>query len=80
MYNSCVLRRLLKQLIAIVVGNLLYFFLLTPHLPPAGRHHPDRLDLGLLVDFWVCVVMYGLIELLDRKWRSRSEPGERSGS
>jgi len=38
-----------------------------PHLPPAGRHRPDRLDLGLIVDFWVCVVIYGLIELVDRK-------------
>jgi hypothetical protein len=61
-----VLRRLLKQTIAIVGGNLLYFFVLTPHLPSAGRHRPDRLDLGLLVDFWVCVALYGLIELLDR--------------
>jgi hypothetical protein len=69
-YNNCVLRRLFKQLIAIVAGNLLYFFVLMPHLPPAGRHHPDRIDLGLLVDFWVCVVLYGLIVLLDRKWRS----------
>ena len=70
MYNcSVLLRRLLKQVIAIVAGNLLYFFILMPHLPPAGRHHPDRLDLGLLVDFWVCVVLYGFIELLDRRWR-----------
>jgi hypothetical protein len=64
-----VLRRLLKQTIAIVAGNLVYFFVLTPHLPPAGRHRPDRLDLGLIVDFWVCVVLYGLIELVDRRRR-----------
>jgi hypothetical protein len=62
-----VLRRLLKQTIAIILGNLLYFFVLMPHLPPAGRHRPDRLDLGLIVDFWVCVVIYGLIELVDRR-------------
>jgi len=66
-----VLRRLVKQLIAVVVGNLLYFFILMPHLPPAGRHRPDKLDLGLLVDFWVCVVLYGTIELIDKKWRGR---------
>jgi len=59
-------RRLIKQLIAVVGGNLLYFFVLMRYLPPAGRHRPDRLDLGLLVDFWVCVVVYGLIELIDR--------------
>ena len=71
MYNSCVLRRLLKQLIAVVAGNLLYFFVLTPHLPPAGRHRPDHIDLGLLVDFWVCVALYGIVEFIDRKWRDR---------
>jgi len=62
-----VLRRLLKQTIAIVAGNLLYFFVLMPHLPAAGRHRPDRIDLGLIVDFWVCVVIYGVVELIDRR-------------
>jgi len=62
-----VFRRLLKQAIAIVIGNLLYFFVLMPHLPPAGRHRPDRIDLGLVVDFWICVVLYGVIELIDRR-------------
>ncbi len=61
------LRRLLKQLAAILLGNLLYFFLLLPHLPEAGRHHPFRIDLGLIVDFWVCVVIYGVIEFVERK-------------
>ncbi|MGA2687285.1 MAG: hypothetical protein ABSE85_04355 [Candidatus Korobacteraceae bacterium] len=70
MSNSIVLRKLLKQTVAVVVGNLLYYFVLMPHLPPAGRHHPDRLDLGLIVDFWLCVVLYGVIELVDRKWQS----------
>jgi hypothetical protein len=67
--NKCVLRRLLKQLAAIVVGNLLYFFVLMPHLTLAGRHHPFRIDIGLLVDAWVCLVLYGIIEWLDRKRR-----------
>jgi hypothetical protein len=67
-----VLRKILKQTVAVVVGNLLYFFVLMPHLPAPGRHRPDRLDLGLIVDFWLCVVLYGLIELADWKWqRSR---------
>jgi hypothetical protein len=64
-----VLRRLLKQTIAVVAGNLFYFFVLTPHLAPAGRHRPGQFDLGLIVDFWVCVVAYGLVELVDRQWR-----------
>jgi hypothetical protein len=70
-YNNCVLRKLLKQFVAIVIGNVLYFFILMPHLPRAGRHQPFRIDLGLLVDAWVCLVLYGVIEWLDRKWRAR---------
>ncbi len=61
-------RRLLKQLVAILIGNGIYF-LLMPHLPARAQHRPDKLDLGLLVDFWICVVMYGLIELIVRRKR-----------
>ncbi len=62
-------RRLLKQLAAILIGNAIYFLLLMPHLPAAAQHRPDKLDLGLLVDFWICVVVYGLIELIARRQR-----------
>jgi len=65
-----VLKRLLKQLVAILIGNALYFLLLMPHLPLAAQHQPDRLDLGLLVDFWVCVVVYGLMLLISRRRRN----------
>jgi hypothetical protein len=60
-------RRLLKQFAAILIGNVLYFFLLSPHLPARAQHRADKLDLGLIVDFWICVVVYGLIELIARK-------------
>jgi hypothetical protein len=55
--NKCVLRRFLKQFVAVVVGSLLYFFVLMPHLPLAGRHQPFRIDLGLVVNLWVCLVL-----------------------
>ncbi len=61
------LPRLLKQLAAVVIGSVLYFFVLMPHLPPAARHEPFRLDWGLLVDGWVCLVLYGLLELIFRR-------------
>ncbi len=61
------LPRLLKRLAAVVLGSLLYFFVLMPHLPPAARHQPFRLDWGLLVDAWVCLVLYGLLELATRR-------------
>ena len=59
--------RLLKQLAAVVLGSLLYFFVLMPHLPSTARHQPFRLDWGLLVLAWLCLVIYGLIELLFRR-------------
>lgn len=68
------LRRLLKQLAAIVIGNAVYFFVLMPHLPSQAQHQPDKLDLGLLVDFWICVVVYGLIELIARM-RNKNKTG-----
>jgi hypothetical protein len=58
---------LLQALLAIVLGNVLYFLLL-PSLPPAARHHPFHVDLGSLVDFWFCLVVYGLIRTA-RRWR-----------
>ena len=64
-------KRWIKYLVAIVIGNLIYF-VLTPHLPPAARHHPYHADVGLFVDLWFCVAAYGLIELLLFLARRRS--------
>jgi hypothetical protein len=52
--------RWIKSLLAVLVGNALYFSL-APYLPPAARHRPFRLDLGILVDFWFCLVVYGIL-------------------
>lgn len=56
-----------QSLIAVLVGNAIYF-LLMPKLPVPARHSVNRLDLGLVVDFWICLVIYGLLELVKR-WR-----------
>ncbi|HXH49168.1 MAG TPA: hypothetical protein VNM47_07465 [Terriglobia bacterium] len=53
----------IKYLIAIVLGNIIYF-VLAPHLPRAAQHRPYRADIGLFVDLWFCVAVYGVIELL----------------
>ena len=55
------------MLLAIVLGNVVYF-VLAPSLPPVARHHRFLPDLGLVVDFWFCLVAYGLIRTA-RKWR-----------
>jgi hypothetical protein len=62
-----VLINFLQALAAVVLGNVVYFLLL-PSLPPAFRHRPFQLDLGMLLDFWFCVVAYGLIRTA-RKWK-----------
>ena len=64
------LAKFVKALIAVLVGNAIYFLLLMPLLPPAGRHGIARIDLGLVIDFWVCVAVFGLIELVLRRKRA----------
>jgi len=65
--KSSVFVNLVQALVAIVLGNVVYFLLL-PSLPPAARHHPFHMDLGIVIDFWFCLVAYGLIRTA-RKWR-----------
>jgi hypothetical protein len=66
---------LLQSFIAVVAGNAVYF-LLMPHLPPAARHIPPHLDLGVLVDFWFCLVFLGAIKTLAHVKRSSGEERE----
>jgi hypothetical protein len=58
---------LLQAFLAVVLGNVVYF-VIAPSLPPVARHHPFRLDLGVVLDFWFCLVAYGLIRTA-RKWK-----------
>ena len=55
--------RLLRYLIAIILGNIIYF-LLMPHLPPKAQHQPFQMDWGVAVDFWICVACYGIVRLI----------------
>jgi len=48
-------------LLAVLGGNALYF-LLENDLPVRARHLPFRLDLGMVVDFWFCLVVFGIIK------------------
>jgi hypothetical protein len=43
------------------VGNAVYF-LLEKHLPVWARHIGFKTDLGTLVDFCFCLVVFGLIK------------------
>jgi hypothetical protein len=65
--KSSVIANLVQALVAIVLGNVVYFLLL-PSLPQVARHRPFQIDLGMLLDFWFCLVAYGLIRTA-RRWR-----------
>ena len=62
-----VVLNLLQSLLAILLGNVVYFLLL-PSLPLAARHRPHHIDLGMVLDFWICLVIYGVIRTA-RRWR-----------
>ncbi|MBS1855559.1 MAG: hypothetical protein JST11_09360 [Acidobacteria bacterium] len=59
-----------RSLIAVLAGNAIYFSL-ERYLPPRARHQPYAIDWGLAVDFWMCLVCYGLVGLFHR-YRNRS--------
>jgi hypothetical protein len=46
------------------------------HLPGPARHTAFKFDLGLVVDFWICLVVYGLLELFKRWRRPRRKAPE----
>ena len=47
-------------LAAVIIGNTVYFAM-QRLLPARGHHDPFRIDLGLLVDFWVCAVVFSIL-------------------
>lgn len=53
--------RWVKYLIAVIGGNILYLFL-SPMLPPRARHY-HLVDWGTFVDLWLCLFVYGIVEL-----------------
>jgi len=62
----------LHALAAVLAGNVVYFLLL-PHLPPAARHVPFQMDLGLAVDGCLCLVFYVFLNVVTgRKSESKS--------
>lgn len=67
MSKQSVLVNFVQALAAVVLGNVAYF-LLVPTLPPIARHHRFHVDLGTLIDFWFCLVAYGLIRTA-RRWK-----------
>ncbi len=59
-----------RSLIAVLAGNAIYFSV-QGFLPPKARHEPYAIDWGLAVDFWMCLVCYGVVSLIHR-YRNRA--------
>ena len=55
-------RRWAEYLLAVLGGNVIYLAI-EPQLPSAWRHRMFQIDLGLALDFIICVALYGLIRL-----------------
>jgi hypothetical protein len=56
-------RRWAEYLLAVLGGNIIYLAI-EPQLPNTLRHRMFQVDLGLAIDFLICVVLYGLIRLV----------------
>jgi len=61
----------LQGLAAVLAGNALYFLLLYPRLPAAWQHQPFAFDLGLALDFALCLGFYLLLRRLTRRHHPR---------
>ena len=60
------MRNFFDALVAVLAGNAIYF-LLMPHLPTVIRHRLFKEDLGLLVDFLICTVIFVAVKFARRK-------------
>ena len=56
------MHRLWRYLLAILLGNAIYFSI-ERYLPPRLQHRA-AVDWGLAVDFAICVGCYGMIRLI----------------
>jgi len=53
----------IHALLAVLAGNGLYF-MLERHLPVRAQHVAFKIDVGMAVDFWFCMVMFGAIKAI----------------
>ena len=64
---------LLKSFIAVVGGNMIYLSA-KKWFPEPLRHQPFSLDWGIVADFWICVALWGLLDLLHNLAKKTRRP------
>jgi hypothetical protein len=52
-----------QSLAAVLVGNAIYYGIYR-YLPTRGQHQLYRIDWGLAIDFWICVICYFLLRMI----------------
>jgi len=57
------LTNFVHALIAVLGGNALYFGV-ERFLPPRAQHVAFRIDWGMAIDFWFCLVVFGVVKAL----------------
>jgi len=63
----------IHALAAVLAGNAIYFLLMR-YLPLAARHERSRIDLGMVVDFLICLVVLGMIKALAGRRSDSARP------
>jgi hypothetical protein len=59
------MKNFLDALLAVLAGNAIYY-LLMPHLPARIHHALFKEDLGLLVDFAICTIIFVAVKMIRR--------------
>jgi hypothetical protein len=54
-----------RSLAAVIIGNAIYFGIMR-YLPKFARHDSFRIDFGLIIDFWICLVIWGILAWIAR--------------
>jgi len=62
-YDDPMSRTFWQSLVAVLVGNAIYFGI-ERFLPARAQHGLYQLDWGLAVDFWICLVCYGVLRMI----------------
>jgi len=53
----------MHALAAVLAGNATYFSI-ARYLPPQARHQAFHIDLGMVLDFLMCLAVFGLIKMI----------------
>ena len=63
----------IHALAAVVAGNAVYFLLMR-YLPLGARHERSRIDLGMVVDFLICLAALGMIKAIAGRRSDSNRP------